>query len=80
MANYLRNEGSAEKLRAIAEKERLGIRLSRANLTNERGLELDRSLQDCVQTSLGWFIVLPPGSIARLDEFTDPAFRLRRLT
>ncbi len=47
VANYLRNEKTAEELKAIATEEGLGIHLCRADLTNDRGLEqLDRSLQE----------------------------------
>jgi enoyl-[acyl-carrier protein] reductase III len=47
VANYLRNEQSAEQLRAIAAEENLKISLCRADLTSERGLEqLNQSLQE----------------------------------
>jgi enoyl-[acyl-carrier protein] reductase III len=47
IANYLRDEKAAERLKAIAREEGLAIVLCRADLTNERGLEhLDRSLQE----------------------------------
>jgi NAD(P)-dependent dehydrogenase (short-subunit alcohol dehydrogenase family) len=47
VANYLRDEKTAEQLKAIANEEGLAIVLCRADLTNERGLEqLDRLLQE----------------------------------
>src|ERR1700689_4348978 len=53
IANYLRNEKSAEHLRAIAAEEGLAIALCRADLTNKEGLEkLDLSIQEhCPQLS-----------------------------
>ena len=46
IANYIRNEKSAERLKAIAAEERLAITLCRADITSERGLdELVRSLE-----------------------------------
>src|SRR5580704_10524915 len=47
IANYLRNEQSAERLKAIAAEENLNISLCRADLTSERGLEqLDQALEE----------------------------------
>src|SRR5271156_6732 len=47
IANYLRNEKTAEQLKAIAMEEGLAIKFCRADLTNDRGLEqLDQSLQE----------------------------------
>src|SRR5271163_947888 len=40
IANYVRNEKAAEELKAAAAQEGLAIVLCRADLTNERGLEL----------------------------------------
>lgn len=39
IANYLRNEQSAEQLKAIATEEHLAISLCRADLTTDKGLE-----------------------------------------
>ncbi len=47
IANYLRDEQAAERLKAVAAEEHLAIALCRADLTNQRGLEqLDHSLQE----------------------------------
>jgi NAD(P)-dependent dehydrogenase (short-subunit alcohol dehydrogenase family) len=47
IANYLRDEKSAEQLKASAPGEGLAITLFRADLTNENGLEqLGRSLEE----------------------------------
>src|SRR5271166_504624 len=47
IANYLRNEKTAEQLSSIAAEERLAIGLCRADLTSREGLEkLDRSIQE----------------------------------
>ncbi len=47
IANFVRNQKAAEELKAIATEEGLGIRLCRADLTNDRGLEqLDRSVAE----------------------------------
>jgi enoyl-[acyl-carrier protein] reductase III len=53
MAIYLRNEEAAEEMKSIATEERLDIKLCRADLTSERGLDhLERSLQErCPQLS-----------------------------
>ena len=39
IANYLRDEKSADHLKAIAAEERLAITLCRADMTSDRGLE-----------------------------------------
>jgi len=66
VANYLRNEQSAQQLKAIAAEEQLAISLCRADLTSDRGMEqLDRSLQDWVRIFPDSFIVLPLGSTAQ---------------
>src|SRR5271154_2641614 len=47
IANYLRNEESAQQLKNIATEEGLVIALLRADLTSEKGLEqFDRSLEE----------------------------------
>src|SRR5208283_3574365 len=47
IANYIRNEKSAEHLNSIAKEEGLAIALCRADLTSKEGLEkLDYTLQE----------------------------------
>jgi enoyl-[acyl-carrier protein] reductase III len=47
IANYIRDEKSAQHLQAIAAEEHLAITLCRADLTNDKGLEeVGRSLQE----------------------------------
>ena len=47
IANYLRNEKTAEQLRSIATEEGLALGLCRADLTSKEGLEkLGRSIQE----------------------------------
>jgi enoyl-[acyl-carrier protein] reductase III len=75
IANYLRNEQSAEQLKAIAAEENLTITLCRADLTNERGLEqLDRSLRE-VGPSLSGFVHCAATGIHRpIEELTERHF------
>src|SRR5271170_920101 len=52
IANYLRDEKSAQKLQTIATEEGLDITLCRADLTSDKGLEqLARSLEERSQLS-----------------------------
>lgn len=67
IANYLRDERSAEHLKATAAKECLEISLCRADLTSEQGIKrLGSLLEEKVRIFLVWFIVQPPGSTAQL--------------
>ena len=65
IANYLRNEQTAEELKKIAQVEQLSITLCRADLTSDRGLEqLTGLLQESAPNLSGIL------SIAPLPEFT----------
>jgi len=75
IANYLRNEESAEKLKAIATEEGLVITLCRGDLTNERGLEqLDRSLQDFGPHLSGLVHCAATGIHRPIEELTERHF------
>jgi len=75
IANYLRNQQSAEQLKAIATEERLGITLCRADLTNERGLEeLDRSLQKLGPNLSGMVHCAATGIHRPIEELTERHF------
>jgi enoyl-[acyl-carrier protein] reductase III len=75
VANYLRNEDSASKLKAIAAEERLAITLCRADLTNDKGMEqLDRSLQDCAAHLTGFVHCAATGTHRPIEELTDRHF------
>ncbi len=75
IANYLRDEKSAEHLKAIAAEERLAITLCRADLTNERGLEqLDRSLQEGGPHLSGLVHCAATGIHRPIEELTERHF------
>jgi NAD(P)-dependent dehydrogenase (short-subunit alcohol dehydrogenase family) len=75
IANYLRDEKSAEGLKAIAAEERLAITLCRADLTNERGLEqLGRSLQDGSPHLSGLVHCAATGIHSPIEELTERHF------
>ena len=75
IANYLRNEKSAEHLKAIAAEEVLAIKLCRADLTNKEGLEkLDLSIQEhCPQLS-GFVHCAATGVHRPIEELTERHF------
>ena len=75
IANYLRNEKSAEHLKAIAAEEGLAIKLCRADLTNKEGLEkLDLSIQEhCPQLS-GFVHCAATGVHRPIEELTERHF------
>ncbi len=75
IANYLRNEKSAEHLKAIAVEEGLAITLCRADLTNKEGLEkLDLSIQErCPQLS-GFVHCAATGVHRPIEELTERHF------
>ena len=70
IANYLRDEKSAEQLKAIASEESLSIALCRADLTNDKGLEhLGRSLPE--QTPLSGLVHCAATGVHRpIEELT----------
>jgi enoyl-[acyl-carrier protein] reductase III len=75
IANYLRDEKSAEHLKAIATEERLSITLCRADLTNERGLEqLGRSLQEVSPHLSGLVHCAATGIHRPIEELTERHF------
>ena len=75
MAIYLRNEEAAEEMKSIATEERLDIKLCRADLTSERGLDhLERSLQErCPQLS-GLVHCAATGIHRPIEELTERHF------
>jgi enoyl-[acyl-carrier protein] reductase III len=75
IANYLRDEKSAEHLKAIAAEEGLAIALCRADLTNERGLEqLERSLQEQGPSLSGLVHCAATGIHRPIEELTERHF------
>jgi len=75
IANYLRNENSAEYLKATAAKEGLAITLCRADLTNKEGLEqLDRSIQEQGSHLSGMVHCAATGIHRPLEELTERHF------
>jgi NAD(P)-dependent dehydrogenase (short-subunit alcohol dehydrogenase family) len=75
IANYLRDEKSAEHLKAIATEEGLALTLCRADLTNDRGLEqLDRSLQEQGPNLSGLVHCAATGIHRPLEELTERHF------
>jgi NAD(P)-dependent dehydrogenase (short-subunit alcohol dehydrogenase family) len=75
IANYLRDEKSAESLKAIATEEQLAITLCRADLTSERGLEqLVSSLQKGDAHLSGLVHCAATGIHRPIDELTERHF------
>ena len=75
IANYLRDEKSAESLKAIATEEQLAITLCRADLTSERGLEqLVSSLQEGGAHLSGLVHCAATGIHRPIDELTERHF------
>jgi len=75
IANYLRDEKSAQKLQAIATEERLAITLCRADLTSDRGLEqLARSLEEGSPQLSGLVHCAATGVHRPIDELTERHF------
>lgn len=75
IANYLRDEKSAEQLKAIATEERLAITLCRADLTNERSLEqLGHSLEEARQDLSGLVHCAATGIHRPIEELTERHF------
>jgi len=75
IANYLRNEEAAEQMKSIATKERLDIKLCRANLTSEKGLEhLDRFVQDYSPHLSGLVHCAATGIHRPIEELTERHF------
>jgi NAD(P)-dependent dehydrogenase (short-subunit alcohol dehydrogenase family) len=75
IANYLRDEKAAENLKAIATDEGLAVKLCRADLTSERGLEqLDRSLQEQGPYLSGLVHCAATGIHRPIEELTERHF------
>jgi NAD(P)-dependent dehydrogenase (short-subunit alcohol dehydrogenase family) len=75
IANYVRDEKSAKQLQTIATEERLAIRLCRADLTTERGMEhLSRSLQEGSPQLSGLVHCAATGVHRTLEELTERHF------
>lgn len=72
VANYLRNEQSAEQLKTIADQEHLTISLCRADLVSEKGLEkLDRFLEDQHANLSGLVYCAATGIHRPFEELTE---------
>jgi NAD(P)-dependent dehydrogenase (short-subunit alcohol dehydrogenase family) len=72
IANYLRDETSAEHLRAIAAEEGLAVTLCRADLTSEKGLELlVGSLPEAIPHLSGFVHCAATGIHRPIEELTE---------
>ncbi|MGC2766579.1 MAG: SDR family oxidoreductase [Candidatus Acidiferrum sp.] len=72
IANYIRNEKSAEHLNLLAAEEGLGIALCRADLTSKDGLEkLDRLIQERAPQLSGLVHCAATGVHRPIEELTD---------
>jgi enoyl-[acyl-carrier protein] reductase III len=75
IANYLRNENAAQRLKTIAAEERLSITLCRADLTNDKGLEqLDHSVQESGPLLSGLVHCAATGVHRPMEELTERHF------
>ena len=75
LANYLRDEKAAEQVKAIATEEGLDIKLCRADLTNERGLEqLASSLEELSPQLSGLVHCAATGIHRPIEELTERHF------
>ncbi|HEX4005009.1 MAG TPA: SDR family oxidoreductase [Acidobacteriaceae bacterium] len=75
IANYLRNEQSAEQLRVIAEKEQLPISLCRADLTTDKGLEqVNHAVLEIGSHLSGMVFCAATGIHRPMGELTDRHF------
>jgi enoyl-[acyl-carrier protein] reductase III len=75
IANYLRNEKTAEELKAIAAKESLAITTCRADLTSDKGFEqLQQSLQEYGPNLTGMVHSAATGVHRPLEELTERHF------
>jgi len=75
IANYLRNEKTAEELKAIAAKENLAITTCRADLTSDKGLEqLQQSLLEIGPSLSGMVHCAATGVHRPLEELTERHF------
>jgi len=75
IANYLRDEKSAEQLGAIAAEERLAIVLCRADLTSDKGLEeVGRVVQEKAPQLSGLVHCAATGIHRPMEELTERHF------
>ena len=75
VANYLRDEKSAEGLKAVAQEEDLAIVLCRADLTSERGLDqVNRTLEELGPHLSGMVHCAATGIHRPLEELTERHF------
>ena len=75
IASYLRNEETAERLKAVAAEENLAISLCRADLTSEKGLEqIDHTLQEHGPHLSGLVYCAATGVHRPLGELSDRHF------
>jgi enoyl-[acyl-carrier protein] reductase III len=75
VANYLRDEKSAESLKAVAQEEDLAIVLCRADLTSERGLDqVNRTLEELGPHLSGMVHCAATGIHRPLEELTERHF------
>src|ERR1700733_3042735 len=75
VANYLRDEKSAEGLKAVAQEEDLAIVLCRADLTSERGLDqVNRTLEELGPHLSGMVHCEATGIHRPLEELTERHF------
>ena len=72
IANYLRNEKTAEQLNSIATEQGLAIALCRADLTSKEGLEkLDRAIRERSPHLSGFVHCAATGVHRPIEELTD---------
>jgi len=75
IANYLRNEESAKKLKAIAAEENLPVTLCRADLSGDKGLEqVQKAVQDSGTQLSGLVHCAATGIHRPINELTDRHF------
>jgi enoyl-[acyl-carrier protein] reductase III len=75
IANYLRDEKSAEQLKALAGEEGLTLALCRADLTNPRGLEMvERSLPEGNSQLSGLVHCAATGAHRTIADLTERQF------
>src|SRR5579862_149821 len=75
IANYLRNEEAAARLKTTATNEGLAITLCRADLTSQRGIEqLDRSVREQCPYLSGWVHCAATGIHRPMEELTERHF------
>jgi len=75
IANYLRDEKSAQQLETVAREEQLAVRLCRADLTTERGLEqLGLALEEAGPHLSGFIHCAATGIHRPIEELTERHF------